>query len=1099
MKRLYLLFFFVCCCLAPESIEAKNHTSDIIERLKWVNPQALKLAIEDMATQPKFNKREAQENLQYIITHIDGLQQRLHGPDSLKAMAEAEILLCKQRAITLANPLLDMDKIVVTRFGLGAKDRVATASAMCMPMSNYMGLMDVPRTGYNAEICELSQLRSPTPQRRTIFHPANGEGIADVQMHWDGDRMLFASSQAEVIDDFYNHATYSWRIYEIGLDGKGLKLISNLNERDLEYADPCYLPDGKILFTTNIGYNGIPCENGKRTIMNLAIYDPAKSSMRKITFDQDGNWSPTVLSNGRIMYTRWEYTDLTHYYSRIIMHSNPDGTEVRALYGSGSYWPSSMYDMQQLPKAGSKFIGVVTGHHGIPRSGKLIIFDPAKSRKEEKGVVQEIPFRNRKVEPLMKDRLVDGVWPQFTRPYPLSDKYFVVGSKPYPGALWGVYLVDVFDNMTLIAQSDGDGYITPIPATKRPLPAIIPDRVDVGNKEATVFIQDLYTGEGLRGVPRGTVKKLRVIAYEYAYIESPSDHDAQGIQSGWDIKRELGTVDVEEDGSAIFTVPANTPISLQPLDQKGNAIQWMRSWFTAMPGEVVSCVGCHEDQNMIPIPQRVSASQKRPSPIAPPKGGVRPFNFINEIQPILDRYCISCHTGQDGVMDLRGLEVKNYDRAWPYKMHRPFKTSYLNLHPYLYRQGPEADMYVLRPYEYHASNSELIQVLSKGHHNVKLAEEDMQQLSKWIDLNAPYFGSFEIVGNFKDIYPQYSRRQQLLQKYGNVSVDWRGETERYAQSLKEQGAIQTITPETEQVVKVDYKAINSWCFNPTVAQQMQNKSATDSSRTVEIAPGVSMRFVWIPKGSYTKCEELGGNAAAVKYEKQTIKKGFWMGQMEVSNSQFCALYPDHDSRFIGQQWKDHTTPGYPANLPEQPVIRVSWEQAMEFCKTLSQKTGLKITLPTDTQWEWSCRAGSSTDMWYGDKTVDYSKYENLADLKIKDLAVWGIDPQPMEEGLYLREFWDFVPRDTFANDGSLISVACGKYLPNPWGLYDMHGNVAEWTLSQRTTTDHEATPEKVVCGGSWRDRAARAGSSYHRYYKAWQAPFNVGFRVIIEQ
>ncbi|MEG2756387.1 MAG: SUMF1/EgtB/PvdO family nonheme iron enzyme, partial [Mucinivorans sp.] len=143
----------------------------------------------------------------------------------------------------------------------------------------------------------------------------------------------------------------------------------------------------------------------------------------------------------------------------------------------------------------------------------------------------------------------------------------------------------------------------------------------------------------------------------------------------------------------------------------------------------------------------------------------------------------------------------------------------------------------------------------------------------------------------------------------------------------------------------DYKAINSWCFNPTVAQQMQNKSATDSSRTVEIAPGVSMRFVWIPKGSYTKCEELGGNAAAVKYEKQTIKKGFWMGQMEVSNGQFCALYPDHDSRFIGQQWKDHTTPGYPANLPEQPVIRVSWEQAMEFCKTLSQKTGLKITLP----------------------------------------------------------------------------------------------------------------------------------------------------------
>ena len=132
----------------------------------------------------------------------------------------------------------------------------------------------------------------------------------------------------------------------------------------------------------------------------------------------------------------------------------------------------------------------------------------------------------------------------------------------------------------------------------------------MNDKEATVFIQDIYEGEGLERHSPGTVKSLRLHAYEYAYVKTTSDHNWHGIQSGWDIKRMLGTVPVEEDGSAIFKIPANTPISIQPLDKDGVAIQWMRSWLTGQPGEVVSCIGCHEDQNQIPIPKRVMASQK---------------------------------------------------------------------------------------------------------------------------------------------------------------------------------------------------------------------------------------------------------------------------------------------------------------------------------------------------------------------------------------------------------------------------------------------------------------------------------------------------------
>ena len=258
------------------------------------------------------------------------------------------------------------------------------------------------------------------------------------------------------------------------------------------------------------------------------------------------------------MYTRWEYTDLTHYYTRIVMNMNPDGTEQKALYGSGSMFPNSTFDVQPLPGYASAFVGIISGHHGVARSGRLILFDPAKARKGAAGMLQEIPHRNRPIVEEVKDRLVDGVWPQFIKPSPLNDTYFLVAAKLDKNDLWGIYLVDKFDNVTCLHKMEGEGYISPIAVRKTVTPPAIPDRVKLDDKQATVFIQDIYEGEGLKGIPRGTVKSLRLHAYEYAYVQTQSDHNWHGIQSGWDIKRMLGTVPVEEDGSVIFKIPATT-------------------------------------------------------------------------------------------------------------------------------------------------------------------------------------------------------------------------------------------------------------------------------------------------------------------------------------------------------------------------------------------------------------------------------------------------------------------------------------------------------------------------------------------------------------
>lgn len=774
---------------------------------------------------------------------------------------------------------------------------------------------------------------------------------------------------------------------------------------------------------------------------------------------------------------------------------NPDGTENKALYGSGAMFPNSTFDVQPLPGHGSAFVGIISGHHGVARSGRMIIFDPTKGRKSTAGMVQEIPHRNRPIKEEIKDQLVNGVWPQFIKPTPLNDKYFLVAAKLDPHALWGLYLVDVYDNVTCLMQAEGEGYISPILVRKTKTPPSIPDRVKLNEKEATFFIQDIYEGEGLKGIPRGTVKSLRLHAYEYAYVKTRSDHNWHGIQSGWDIKRMLGTVPVEEDGSVIFKAPANTPISIQPLDKDGVAIQWMRSWVTGQPGEVVSCIGCHEDQNQIAIPKRVIASQKAPSALTLPEGGTRSFTFDLEVQPILDRACIACHNGEGKAFDLRGGK----------KDKLGYGTSYLNLHPYVHRQGGEGDMVVLQPYEYHPNTSELVRLLKKGHHNVKLTDKEWKTLYNWIDYNAPdkgYFNANVLTDLPYKGFDQIKRRKELTDKYANgAGVDWKKEIADYADYLKKQGPITPVMPEKAAPVKEKTLKVKGWPFGADRIKEMLAKEK-ETRKVVEIAPGVKVNFVRIPAGEFVM-GSYRGEPDAYPTAKVKIDKAFWMAELETTNEQFNVVFPDHDSRFVDQQWKDHVVQGYPANKPEQPVIRVSYNDAMEFCRKLSEKTGLKITLPTEAQWEWACRAGSDQDFWYGDMHADFGKKDNLADKTTLLFAVYGVDPQPMAKTNPWYKYYTFLPKEESVDDGNLVQVGGKAYEANPFGLYSMHGNVAEWTRSDYVSYPYnektkETSEYKVARGGSYIDRPKYAASHTRKAYYPYQRVFNVGFRMIIE-
>lgn len=185
-------------------------------------------------------------------------------------------------------------------------------------------------------------------------------------------------------------------------------------------------------------------------------------------------------------------------------------------------------------------------------------------------------------------------------------------------------------------------------------------------------------------------------------------------------------------------------------------------------------------------------------------------------------------------------------------------------------------------------------------------------------------------------------------------------------------------------------------------------------------------------------------------------------------------------------------------------MRVSWDEANAFCQKISEISGNTVSLPTETQWEWAARSGSADDFWFGSTESDFGAFENLADSTTVDLAVTGVDPKPMRANDPMRKFWDFLPKILNVNDHQLISCPVASYQPNPWGLYDMNGNVAEWTASDyipyplKEKANKEAVEKKVVRGGSWRERPKYSTSAVRKAYLPWQRPMNVGFRIIVE-
>ncbi len=597
----------------------------------------------------------------------------------------------------------------------------------------------------------LKTLDLATGQVKTLIELPEGI-VRDPDVSFDG-RKILVSMRRNKADDYH--------IYEIDATGGAPRQLTK--GAGVSDIDPIYLPDGRILFSSTREPKYCMCN--RHIMCNLFTMEADGANIQQIGHSTLFEGHPALLLDGRVIYDRWEYVDRNFGNAQGLWTSNPDGTNHVLFYGNMTASPGGG-KLEARPIPGTeKVICTLAACHDRPW-GALAILDRNRGTEGREPVVRTWPAN---VADLVgRDGNYDGcsgIRPKYEDPYPLSERYFLCSRMTGQNEQMGIYLLDMQGDDVLL-HVEGAGCFDPMPLGPRPRPAIIPSRVDLSKDEGYFYVADVYQGSGMERIPRGTIKRLAVVeSPEKRFWTGPSYLSPVGDQApgmAWkdfNNKRVLGSVPVEADGSAYFSVPADRFVYFQLLDEKGRMVQSMRSGTMVRPGETTGCVGCHESrQQTIPTGNRMAAMRRPPSKLELPKWltPARNFGYLAEVQPVFDRQCVSCHDyGKDA-----GKKVNLAG-----DLGALFNTSYVDLRAkdfvHVVDAGPPE---VQMPKSWGPHASRLAAVLLEGHANreldrqVKLTPEDIDRIITWINLNAPY-------------YPEYAGGAYRANYFGRCPLD----------------------------------------------------------------------------------------------------------------------------------------------------------------------------------------------------------------------------------------------------------------------------------------------------------------------------------------
>ncbi len=660
-----------------------------------------------------------------------------------------------KRRVMFRNPVVDFERVLMVDmpFPQGSEWQHETRHRlgyMAVPGGRLLVLEGLGPHGH------LTQLMPQAPLHGSFWRP---------DLSFDA---------AKVLVSFKPHNEKSFHLYEVGIDGSGLVQLTHGPYDDL---DPIYLPDGRhLLFSTTRGHTYVRCMPPTSAFV-LARCDADGRNVYLISANNEPDYLPSLLADGRVIYTRWEYTDKPLWRAQKLWTVRPDGTQVNTLWGNQSVWPDVVKDARAIP--GSRRIMMTGSAHHNWFAGAVGIIDPAAGFNFPHGltkVTAELPWPecgNGPVDPVESPRYhASGKYEAYYSPYPLSESDFLVSAQR--DGKFVLYLMDVDGNRELIYEG-AHQLLHAVPVRPRPRPPATAELVawPARGKASKPAEGVLFSGNVYDGAPeilRGRARHLRVLTidhktytywYKRPYISTGPVVSA--VQSEG-VKRLLGTVPIEPDGSVAFEAPAGTPLHFQLLDDQQRALQTMRSFVNVMPGESRGCVGCHEAHSAAPESRyEATALERAPRTITPPPWRDHTVSYPRYVRPVLDRYCSRCHEG-DGegrkTLDLTErpstpIFTEPYltligRPTWGEPYRRPEKPppgfgiagtlmieGYSTIDPKAYTTPPPMTALSFR--------SPLLELATSGaHHDVVVDEESRLRLIAWIDTMCPYLGEDEI-------------------------------------------------------------------------------------------------------------------------------------------------------------------------------------------------------------------------------------------------------------------------------------------------------------------------------------------------------------------
>ncbi|MCL4181331.1 MAG: hypothetical protein KJ072_26780 [Verrucomicrobia bacterium] len=584
-----------------------------------------------------------------------------------------------------------------------------------------------------------------------------GGSFLSPDLSYDGRTVAFAYVECEGNRGHDHHTDpsrghwaqgRSYHLFRVNLDGTDLRQLTDGTWNDF---DPCFMPSGRIAFISERRGGYLRCG---RVCPTFTVFDMADdgSDIRCLSFHETNEWHPSVNHDGLLLWTRWDYVDRHGCTAHHPWVMTPDGRDPRAVHGNFSLRPlrpDMELEVRAIPGS-HRLVGVAAPHHG-QAFGSLIVIDPTVPDDDAMGPVSRLT-------PEIGFPETQGGTESYGSPWPLSEDYYLCAFEPPTGTpgVYGLYLVDSFGNRELVYRDPDIACHNPIPVQARPRPPIVPEiaqRVPA-NAPATGTIAIANVYESQIAWPEGTaIKALRI--YQALPMSVPSGeppHETgiripQSLDSVNIARAILGTVPVEADGSAHFTVPARIELFFQALDDNGLAVTSMRSATQLQPGENLSCQGCHEPRRRAPLMplQTPLALRRAPSPLAPDVDGTNPFSYPRLVQPVLDRNCVSCHEKSPDKAPRLDAAPVPYGRGH-------FFASYLSLMPkfgfydYGGRDFADAKWYRTTPGEFGARASKLYAMLEAGHHDVNLSAEDLHCLAVWLDSCSLFYGVYEKEG-----------------------------------------------------------------------------------------------------------------------------------------------------------------------------------------------------------------------------------------------------------------------------------------------------------------------------------------------------------------